>query len=219
MKQRTHTLALAAAFASIPAISIGFGLPSLGGKSSSSVNAGDIDTFVKTAKDASNLVRSSASQLALAISNKEERAKIQALVDANKKAESPEEKESTAKQLESESATTLKQIDFEKSKEVEAASKDEAQKKAIADSGYNLMLGMLKDKALADQGKGLVTSASSNPTLVSKLGGLKDAVGATGDQLSNFGNVSTNLPKLFTKVGVSVKAPTSAEEKPHETSI
>ena len=183
----------------------------------SGVKAADVDTFLQSAKQATALVRTSASNLALAVASKEDRAKIQALIDANQKAESAQEKESTGKELQTTATAVLQKTDFEKSEEVKAASKDDTRKKAIAASGYNLALGLLKDKVVADQGKGLVSKVGSDVTLASKVGGIKDAVGTAGDQMSGLGSVSANLPKLFAKVGVDAKLPTSADEAPKET--
>jgi hypothetical protein len=187
------------------------------GKSPSGVKAADVDSFLQGAHQATALVQTSASNLALAVASKEDQAKIQALIDANKKAESAQEKESTAKELLASDQAVLKKTDFENGEEVKAASKDETRKKAIANSGYDLALGLLKDKLVADQGKDLVSKVGSDITLASKLGSIKDAVAATGDQMSGLGSVSMNLPKLFAKIGVDAKLPTSASDPPKET--
>jgi hypothetical protein len=187
------------------------------GKSPSGLKAADVDSFLQGAHQATALVQTSASNLALAVASKEDQAKIRALIDANKKAESAQEKESTAKELLASDQAVLKKTDFENGEEVKAASKDEARKKAIAISGFDLALGLMKDKLVADQGKDLVSKVGSDMTLASKLGSIKDAVAATGDQMSGLGSVSMNLPKLFAKIGVDAKLPTSASDSPKET--
>ena len=48
-------------------------------------------------------------------------------------------------------------------------------KKLLAASAYNYALGLLQEKALSGESRGLISGMGSNPTLMSKLGQVKDA--------------------------------------------
>jgi hypothetical protein len=88
---------------------------------------------------------------------------------------------------------------------------DGKKKEELAASAYNFMLALLQDKALVEQSKGLVSSLSSNPMNLSKVGSIKDAGSSLSNQISAASDVAGKMPKIFSAVGVT--APTSKDEK------
>jgi hypothetical protein len=74
------------------------------------------------------------------------------------------------------------------------------------------MLGVLKQGVLQVQSTGLISGMTSNPANLAKLGSVKDAASSIGNQLSITSTLASNMPAVFSTVGV--KSPTSADEKP-----
>jgi hypothetical protein len=57
----------------------------------------------------------------------------------------------------------------------------------------------------------------SNPSMLSKLGKVKDAAGSIANQLSIHASLAGKMPAVFSAVGV--QAPTSADEKPKQYAL
>ncbi len=89
---------------------------------------------------------------------------------------------------------------------------DAEKKKQLGASAFNFSLALLQDKALSEQASGLISSLSSNPMNMSKLGSVKDVASSLSNQISSASKIATKMPAIFTAVGVT--APTSKDEKP-----
>jgi len=89
---------------------------------------------------------------------------------------------------------------------------DDKQRGDLGSAAFNFMLALLQDKALIDQSKGLISSMSTNPAALTKIGSIKDAVSSLSKQLSDASSVAGKMPSIFSAVGV--KAPASKDEKP-----
>jgi hypothetical protein len=200
-----------AAVLSVPQAMAGFGLGNLVGGTSNGA-AADPDAFIKSAQDAENLMNNSVALISRAVLSKEKVAEL----DAKKKAASAETDagEKKAKNLavqKSRIAATneaMGNADFEQ----RIKKMDASQKAELGAAAYNFMLALLQDKALVEQSSSLVSSLSSNPMNLSKVGGVKDVTSSLSNQISAASEVAGKMPKIFSAVGVT--APASKEEKP-----
>lgn len=204
----------------------GFGVPSLPGVGAvtgaggGGLSGGSVDQFIAASKASNTLINKSRVNLALALSTQEERAKIkdqqaqiQKGLDSNDK---------TAVEQNREFMTSLdatikqKANDDQATQQLKSLTADQSQ--AVAKSLANLGLGLLMQKDQITAGKSMITGISSNPTLISKLPDVKDAVSTMGDNISGTAGYIGTLPKLFQSAGIKVAMPTDTTSTPVEVS-
>ena len=184
-----------------------------GTKTDSKTAAPDPEVFLKTAAEADGLVRKSADTLFLAVATKDQ---IDAQADTLKAANAitnAGEKEAAVKKAQDDQQAQLAKVDWSaKSTEI-GKTMDAKKKEQIGASIYNFVLGMLKDKELVSQGQGLISSLSSNPMALGKLGKVKDVMSSLTGQMGNIGTIASGIQKLSSVVGLKA-LPASASDKP-----
>lgn len=205
------------ACAVMPVGSYAFGLPKIPGVPAAGGGAGtaDVDAFLAQGAGATRLFMDAQTGLALALANKEERAKIkseyavvQQGLDAKDKKAGDSQKEfmKTSDALLNEklaSATT----------EAELKSLSADQKKEVGKSLANLGLAVLLQKQQIETGTQMVSSISSNPMMAAKALAVKDSLGTLGGNVSMGAAYLGKLPSLFKSVGISVAMPTDTSSK------
>jgi len=208
-----------ALFVSAPA-AMAFGLgnitsaiPGVGGGSAAAVSGGDIDAFIQTANDANQMISTSSAHIFKALASKEEIAELEARMAAANAIADPAEKAAEVSKIKSDEATAVQKVLASKDGEAKLASMNKAQMASFGNAAFTFMLGVLKDKQLADGSTALVSGVSSNPTLLPRLGALKDVASSVSSQLSNTAKIGEGLVKLA-KAGKIASLPTSASEKP-----
>ena len=162
----------------------------------------DVDAFIKSAQTAEKLMKEKAADLDA------QRAAANAITDS---------KERDAKLLEvnKNSLAAINEAASNNNLAADIKKMDAKQREDIAAGAFNFMLALLQDKALVDQAKGIIASISTNPMMVTKLGGVKDVASSLGNQISDAGALAGKMPAIFTAVGV--KAPATKDEKPKVT--
>lgn len=204
---------LGAALCAPAAMAFGLGDLVGGGKpaAASSASAGDPDAFLKLALDAEKLMNNSLALMVTSLVSKDKQA---ALADQKMAANAiTDDKEKEAKQAEwhkselaaIQEATSNKQFD------ADVNNLDAKKKAELGASAFNFMLALLKDKDLVGQVSGLISSLSSNPMNLFKVGSIKDASVSLSNQMSDASQVAGKMPDIFK--AVQVTAPTSASEK------
>lgn len=188
-------------------------LGGLGG-SSSSAPAADPQEFIKSAQSAEKLMNTSLALLASSLSNKEKAAELEAQRKAANAITDAAEKQAKLTELRKSEAAAVNEALNNANTEASIKKMSGQQRDTLAAAAYNFMLALMQDKALVEQGQGLVTSLSSNPMNLSKLGGVKDAISSLTNQVSAAGSIAGKMPAIFTAVGV--KAPASKDEKPKQ---
>ncbi len=198
-----------------------FGLPakpSMGGGSTSGASAADVDAFLVSGKISSELINKSRDLLVMAISTKEERAKLQASSDQIKKGlETGDKKaveESKARQKSNDAV--LNELANNKAAQETLKNLSSAQKEAVGDAMVNLGLGLLMQTAQVKVGENILKTASSNFALASKLPALKDGVSDMLSNIATLGVLVTKLPPLLKTADIKVKMPTDKSDKPVE---
>ncbi|WP_101102369.1 hypothetical protein [Macromonas bipunctata] len=179
---------------------------------SSSAAAADPQTFVASAQAAEKLMNNSVALLSQSLVSKEKAAALEAQRKAANETTDPAEKQAKLTEVRKSEMAALNESMA--NSQIESAVKKTSgkQREDLAAASFNFMLALLQDKALVEQGKGLVSSLSSNPMNITKMGGVKDAVSSMTNQISAASSIATKMPAIFTAVGV--KAPTSKDEKP-----
>ncbi len=190
-----------------------FGLGDLVGGSKSA--GGDPDAFIKTAQEADVLMNNSVGSLFKALASKEDLAKVEERQKTANAATDPKEKAAMQSEVFKSELAAVEQAKANKSFDSDIAKLDTAKKANLGASAFNFMLALLKDKDLIGQAQGLVTSLSSNPMNIGKLGAIKDASGNLSSQMAAASKVAGMMPGIF-KV-VKMEAPTKSDQKPMET--
>lgn len=206
-------------FAAAPA-AMAFGLgnitsaiPGVGGGSAAAVSAGDIDAFIQTANDANLMISTSSSHIFKALASKEDIAALEARLATANAIANTAEKEAELNKIKSDEATIVQKVLASKEGEDKLSTMNKAQMASFGNAAFTFMLGVLKDKQLAEGSTALVSGVSSNPTLIPRLGALKDVASSVSSQLSNTAKIGEGLVKLA-KAGKITALPTSASEKP-----
>lgn len=199
----TVILPASAGFPSLP------GLPSSGKPAAGAI---DPDTFLQTAKDAEGLLGQSLTSMSKALLSKERVADLKAQQKAADAITDPKEKEAKNLDIMKSQAAQVNEATSDASFKGNVDKMDAEKRAQLGDSAYNYMLGVLKENVLQGQSKGLISGMSSNPATLGKLGSVKDAASSIGNQLSITSTLASNMPTVFSTVGV--KAPASADEKP-----
>ena len=210
----TSTITLGSLFIALPAFAQ-FGLPSLPGLSKSSSAAMDPDAFVKSAKEAESLMNNSVSFLASALSSKEKAAEFEEAQKAANALTNPEEKKAKLAEVQKSQVAAINEATNNADMKSKVANMDSKKKEGLGASAFNFMLAVLKDKDLADQAQGVISSISSNPMAIGKLGSVKDAASSLSNQVASASQIAGKMPDIFSVV--SVKAPVSKDEKPKVT--
>jgi hypothetical protein len=196
-----------------------FGLGGLVGGDNKSSGGGNveqqIDDFLKTADQAHGLTTKSEEILAGALLTKDETDKLKADMEAAQAVADPKEKEAAVSKVEADRQAALAKVDYpKKAKEMEKAN-DKKKQAQVGASIYNFILGLLKDKELVDKGSSLASSALSNPTLITKLGKVKDVIGSISGQMDNMTKIAGGLQKLASVAKVG-NLPTKTTDTPKE---
>lgn len=225
MKKKTSLMCAvtmsAAIFAVTPQVQA-FGLGNLtaalpGSSTSNAVSSGDVDVFIKTAKEAELMIDTAANYIFKAVANKEEISKYEEALKVANSLSDPKEKEAKLNQIEVDRDTYLQKSLASKETEAKVKSMSGDQLKHFGNAGFTFMLGLLKDRQLAEGSTNLISGVSANPMLVSKLVVLKDTATSITSQVKSAGKIGEGLLKLA-KVGNINIMPTSASEKPKEVS-
>lgn len=216
MKMRLATLLIASTLGAIATPAVAQFGNLLGGLSNSSTSASVTpESFVSSAFAAEKLMNNSVSLLSRSLSSKEKAAELEAQRTAATETTDPAEKKAKLTEVRKSELASLNEAMANAKFEADVKQMSGKQREDLGAAAFNFMLALLQDKALVDQGKGLVSSLSSNPMNITKIGGVKDAIGSLGNQISAASNIAGKMPSIFTAVGV--KVPASKDEKPKVT--
>ncbi len=207
-------LAVSAALASPHAVAQFGGLISAlvgGGGSSSAPNP---DEFLKSALTAEKLMNNSVVLMATSLSTKEKSAELVAARAAANAMTDPAEKQAKKLEVQKSEQAALAQALADSNVDQKVKAMDVKQKGELAAASFNFMLALLQDKALVGQASSLISSISSNPMNLTKIGSIKDVASSLGNQISDASKVAGKMPAIFSAVGI--QPPTSKDEKPKE---
>lgn len=186
----------------------------MGGGSSSASASVNPEDFVKSALTAEKLMNNSVTLLAASLSSKEKAAEFEAQRKAANAITDAAEKQAKLTELRKSEAAAVNEAVNNANAEANIKKMGGQQRDTLIAASYNFMLALLQDKALLEQGQGLVSSLSSNPMNISKLGGVKNVISSLTNQVSAASGIAGKMPAIFTAVGV--KAPASKDEKPKQ---
>jgi hypothetical protein len=223
-KRLLSTLILSTAtLTALPLTASAFGLssitsaiPGVGGGSTNAVSAGDIDTFIQTAKQADQLINQSTELMASSVESADQIAKQKAARDAANGIADPKEQKAAVEQLQTDAQTQLQKALSSDDINNKIASMSAEQRKSFGAAAINFTIGLLKDKQLVSSSSSLVAGVTANPRLVTRLPDLKDVVSSVSSQASHSASIGMSLAKLVTS-GKIKALPTSADSKPVET--
>lgn len=199
-----------------------FGLGDLGGIAKSavggakadaagspSVSAGDLDSFLATAKEADGLITASTDTLfKTMVPQKDVAAHNAKVLEANNITD-PAKRAEMLQKLVAEQMARLSKVDWDKQSRETPKLLNAEQKAAMNTAIYNFTLGTLKDKELLTQSKSLIGAVRSNPLLLMRAGELTDVSSSISNQLNTASSIVTGLPKMASAVGLGA-LPTSA---------
>ena len=187
----------------------------LGGSKSDSkgASAADVDGFLTAAADADSLIRKSSDTLFSAVASKQEIDKYNEDLTAANALTDPKEKDAAIKKAQDDSQAVLAKEDFAKKTDELKKTADAKKKQQVGAAIYNFVLGALKDKELLDRGQGIISSISSNPMMVTKLGKVKDVVGSISSQMGNVSTIASGIQKMTSVVKLD-SLPTKASDQP-----
>ena len=190
----------------------GFGALTGGGKSDSSSSL-TAESFIDAGKKAEALMTKSLAYMHSALASKEEIAKVEALQKKADETTDAKEKEAILQEMQKTEAAAVQKAVSDKKAGDNIKKLDTEKKAKLAGSSYNFMLALLKDKKLIADSKSLISSLSSNPMNLSKVGGVKDVASSLSKQVSISSDLASSLPKVFSAVGLE-KGPSSEAEQP-----
>jgi hypothetical protein len=190
-------------------------IPGVGGSSAGAVSSGDIDAFIKTAQDADVMIGTATTHIFKAVANKDEIAELEAKEAAANSIADPAEKEAAINKIRSDKATIVQKALSSKDVQDKLNGMSKEQLSAFGNAAFTFMLGVLKDKQLADGSRALVSGVAANPTLLPRLGALKDVASSVSAQAANTAKIGEGLVKLAS-AGKIAALPTSASEQPKE---
>lgn len=219
MKKLMWMSVVAMAVGSAPAGA--FGLGDLGGiaksavggakadAAGSSVAAGDLDSYLATAKEADMLISSSTDTLfKTMVPQKEVAAHNAKVLEANNITD-PARRAELLQQLIAQQMARLSKVDWDKQARETPKLLSAEQKNELGTAIYNFTLGTLKDKELVAQSKGLIGAARANPLLLMRAGELTEVSASVSNQLAAASSIASGLPKMASAVGLGA-LPTSA---------
>ena len=216
------TLLIGVAVAAVTPTASAFGLGNLtaaipggGGSSTHSVSAGDIDTFLKTAQDANQMIDTSSQYIFKAVGDQKDIAAQEAKRAAANGIADPKEKAAAIQQINADDATMVQKAIASKDAQDKINAMSKEQLNSFGNAAFTFMLGVLKDKQLANDSTALVSGVTSNPMLISRLPELKDVVSSVSSQVVNSAKIGDGLIQLA-KAGKIAALPASASEQPKE---
>lgn len=209
------SLALLAALAMGPqqaALAGPFGLPSMGGGSSS--GGGDVGAqvtnFIQSAALSNALVAQGAVQMLQAVSSQERGAELQTMLDALGSVSDPKEKAAQAAKLVSSlQAETATQMQSQQTQdELKQASVEK--RRAFTRGLLSSSLGLLKLADLKSSGQGIMSGVSRNPMDAVKVVPVKDTLPLMTELMSNGKTIVDSALTLARAAGIQAKLPTSS---------
>jgi hypothetical protein len=216
MNQKIITAFLAASLSavSVPAMAQFGKLGSLLGGGSVKSVAADPDAFLSSALAAEKLMNNSVTLLSNSLTSKKDSAGLAAQRKAANEITDPAEKNAKLTEVKKSELALLNESLDKASIDSTIKEMDEKQRGDLGSAAFNFMLALLLDKDLIDQSKGLISSMSTNPAALTKIGSIKDAVSSLSKQVSDASSIAGKMPSIFSAVGV--KAPASKDEKPKD---
>ena len=150
------TLLIGVAVAAITPAASAFGLgdvmatlPGGAGSSAHSVSAGDIDTFLKTAQDANQMIDTSSQYIFKAVGDQKDIAEQEAKRAAANSIADPKEKAAALHQIDASEATLVQKTVASKEAQDKINAMSKEQLTLFGNAAFTFMLGVLKDKQLA----------------------------------------------------------------------
>lgn len=208
----TAALTLAAALLAPNAMAFGLGdLPGFGG-SGSKAAAPDPDAFLKSAVIAEKMMNNSVALLSRSLTSKENAAKLEAEKKAAQAVTDPAERQAKLTEVRKSEIAAVNEALNDAQLQESIKKMDSQKKDELAGAAHNFILSLLLDKDLVGQSSSLLSSMSSNPAYLSKLGTIKNVASSLSNQISDASKVAGKLPDIFAAVGV--KAPVSKDDKP-----
>lgn len=212
-------LATSLSIASVPAMAQMAQFGKLGGMlglgSGTSV-AADPDAFVSSALAAEKLMNNSVTLLARSLASKESSAALAAQLKAANEITDPAERQAKKTEVQKSEIAQLNEAFSKTSIDAEVKKMDSKQQGDLGSAAFNFMLALLQDKALLEQSKGLISTMSTNPANLTKVGSIKNAVSSLSNQVTAASAIAGKMSSIFSAVGV--KAPVSKDEKPKDVS-
>ncbi|WP_454725533.1 MULTISPECIES: hypothetical protein [Cupriavidus] len=202
-----------------PAMAFGLGnitaaIPGVGGgTSAAAVSAGDVDAFIQTAQEADQMISTSSRHIFKAVSSKDAIAEQESRLSAANAIADPAEKAAAINKIRDDEATALQKSLASQEVQDKLKSMNQAQLASFGNAAFTFMLGVLKDRQLAEGSTALVSGVTANPTLLPRLGALKDVATSVGAQAVSTAKIGEGLLKLA-KSGKIAALPASASEKP-----
>lgn len=205
-------LALAALATAPSAQAFGVGDLLGAAKPAATTGALDPDGFLKAAANAEKLMGNSLTLLVRSLASKEAAASYESAMKAALSQTDAKEAQSQVNAAQASAAAALNEQIKGSQLKAAASTMSSEQRTQLGAAAFNFSLAMLQDKALIDQSKGLVSGMSTNPTLLGKLGSIKDAASSLSTQVEVGAKIAGLMPDIFGTVGV--KAPASKDDKP-----
>ena len=224
---RKLILSLAMIAATTTTASYGFGLPkipgvpaALGGGGSSAVSGDSVEKFITIGQESAALINSARVNLALALSTKEDRAKIaqqQAQIKAGLDAKDQKAKDQQ-KEFQSSLDATLKANIESGAAEKQLSTMSQEQLKLVLGSVLQLGYGIILQKEQIPAGQNMISAISSNPMLATKLPAIKDVLSTMTGNIAGAGGYLLKLPTLLKSANIAVTLPTDSSSKPAQVS-
>jgi hypothetical protein len=208
----TAAIAIAAALAAPHAMAQFGGLSKLVGGGSSSTSSIDPDAFLASAKTAEKLMINSVTLLSQSLASKEKAAGLKAERAAASAITDPAERQAKLLEVQKNELAAANEATGSAKIEDQIKGMDASRKADLASAAFNFALAFLQDKALMEQSSSLISSISSNPMQLAKLGSIKDVGSSLANQVSAASSIVGKMPKIFSAVGI--EAPTSKDAKP-----
>lgn len=198
---------------SLVGTAFGFGLPSIGGGTSSKSTA-DPDTFLAKSQASEQLVNNSATLLFGLVASKEALAKIEAIQQKIAATTNSDEKKSLTQEKNSSQLNEISKASANKELESDAKNWDSKKKEQAKGALFNLALGAKMASDLVPEGQNMTKSMQTNPMMVTKLGSITNALKSLGGIITGSGKVLTALPPVFSAAKIDVELPKASTDKP-----
>lgn len=208
-KTKTSIVMLTLGAALCTPAALAFGLGDLVGGGSKSAAAGDPDVFIKSAQDADTLMNNSVGSLFKALASKKDQAAVEERKKAANTATDPKEKAALQAAVIKSELAAVEEAASVKNFDSDIAKFDANKKANLGASAFNFTLALLKDKDLVEQAQGLISSLSSNPMNMGKLGAIKDASANLSSQMTAATKLASVMPSIFK--AVKMEAPTKSD--------
>jgi hypothetical protein len=190
-------------------------IPGAGGSSAQSVSAGDIDSFIKTAQDADQMIDTASQYIFKAVGDQKDIAEQEDKRATANSIADPKEKAAAIHKIDADEATLVQKAFASKEAQDKINAMSKEQLKSFGNAAFTFMLGVLKDKQLASGSAALVSGVASNPMLIPRLIVLKDVASSVSSQAVNSAKIGDGLIELAS-AGKIPSLPTSTSDKPKE---